>query len=277
MLSTVIVILLADTRTGSTAFGNALIKSGRVQYFGEVLHPQSPAGVGSMYRSITDCTLSNLLDKAFLHQRLDDEIGRLRDESQSVHMMLDIKYHDLDIVPSHPKILGSVPSLLAYFMNRNFWVVHLNRSNRLAAVISEAAVASNGVHHIYETKTPNDSDRPLADVYLDPYTTVTSLIERENSLRCVRTWLQDYDRCIDVDYEAAFLSANGTSSVAALLSKSLDDPSIEFEPRTVHLRERFRQAIANEDQMRRLFLGTRWELHFEEIASNGSYNLDSQE
>jgi hypothetical protein len=275
MLSTVIIILLADTRTGSTAFGNALIKNGRVQYFGEVLHPQSPAGAGSIYRSITDCTLSNLLDKAFLHQTLDEAIGGLRDESQSAHIMLDIKYHDLEIVPSHPKSLGSVPSLLAYFMNSKFWVIHLNRSNRLAAVISEVAAATNGVHHIYETATPSHSTQHVAEIHLDPYTTVTSLIERENSLRAVRTWLQDYDRCVDIDYEAAFLSADGSSSVAALLSKSLDDPSLEFAPRTVHLRERFRQKIGNEAQMRRLFLGTRWELHFEELMSNGNYSLDN--
>jgi hypothetical protein len=264
-----IVVLLADTRTGSTAFGNALISNGRFQYIGEVLHPQSPAGVGILYDHIAGCTLSDLLNTTLIQQRLDDAINRLRGESRSAHIMIDIKYHDLGVIPSHPRVLGTVPPLLAYLMSREFWIVHLNRSNRLDAVISQEAAVTNRVHHIYETETAGQSDSSMAEIFLDPYRTVTALLERENSLTTVRSWLQDYSRCVDIDYEAAFLSPNGASLVTTLLSKCLDDPSLEFEPRTVHLKKRFGYKIANEDQMRRLFLGTRWELSFEESASSG--------
>jgi hypothetical protein len=267
----VIIVLLADTRTGSTAFGNALIKNGRLQYFGEVLHPPSPAGFGTLYGSIADCTLNDLLNKPVIEKRLDDAISRLKDESLSPHIMIDVKYHDLNIIPSHPRGLGTAPPLLLYLMSREFWIVHLNRSNRLDAVISEAAAAANHVHHIYEEESPPTSDPHMTEIYLDPYQTVASLLERESSLKTVRNWLQDYDRCVDIDYEAAFLSPKGASLVAALLTKCVDDPTLEFDPRTVHLRERFKYVISNEDQMRRLFLGTRWELSFEESTSSGSY------
>ena len=264
-----IVVLLADTRTGSTAFGNALIKNGRLQYIGEVLHPQSPAGVGILYDSISGCTLHDLLNTSLVEQRLDEAIERLRSESRSAHIMIDIKYHDLGVIPAHPRVLDTAPPLLTYLMRRKFWIVHLNRSNRLDAVISQEAAVVNRVHHIHETEASDQSDRSVAEIRLDPYTTVTTLLERENSLATVGAWLQDYDRCVDIDYEAAFLSPNGASSVTTLLSKCLDDPSLEFAPRTVHLKKRFGYKIANEDQMRRLFQGTRWQLNFEESVSSG--------
>jgi hypothetical protein len=268
----VIIVLLADTRTGSTAFGNALIENGRVQYFGEVFHPPSPAGVGLLYGSMADCTLSDLLNNSLVEQRLDDAIGRLSGESLSAHIMIDIKYHDLRLIPSHPMGLGTAPPLLVYLMSRKYWIVHLNRSNRLDAVISEGAAANNHLHHIYETETPSQSDLHISEIYLDPYRTVTSLLDRESSLRSVRDWLQDYDRCVDIDYEAAFLSPNGANSVGELLSKCIDDPSLEFHPRTVHLKDRFKYKIANQEEIRRLFHGTRWELNFEESTSSGSYS-----
>ena len=220
-----LIIMITDTRVGSTAFGNALANGTDSIFHGEVLSPDaynnSDTGLPDTIKKLT---ILESLDDAALYASLDEYFINLsRDRAVNI---IDLKYHDLFILPSHPYQNTSPPSLLRYLISRNFHIIHLNRVNKLTATLSAVIASRSKVHHLLI-----DSPSPTVDINFEGialYDVVKATYDRIESHDQFRRWLSQGLLVLDVEYEAIYTSGDAVLSLINFLRQCWGCNGIEF-------------------------------------------------
>lgn len=214
------VLLVCNTRTGSTAFGNALSASNPgVMFTGECFNPtavnQPDSFVGwilsnniSAYRFLAE-------KKAVAHEYLDwvtnTVTGRI--------LLLDLKYHDTLAFMPNPSLLDFPPVIFAALKDLGGSVIHLVRQDKFASSISEVIANRSNFFHLVK-----GGEKPKIESFEIPWLDLEAQIRlryfHEASVR--RQLGNSLVDSIEIKYEDVFGTNN--TRVMEALGTALEEP-----------------------------------------------------
>jgi len=206
------IILLCNTRTGSTAFGSALEASnGDIWFAGEVFHPD---GLFVKWLEEHDVSaLSFFLEKQrVLGEFLVDCSARYPNKA----LLIDVKYHDtLGLMPT-PALYDFPPALLSAVRDLEGRVLHLKRKSRFDSAISQVMAGISKVHHVRVGESLPDFAAQLGQVVIDPLALARQIRHRiYHELIATRQLINSGCKYIDVYYEDIFVE-NESNALATL-------------------------------------------------------------
>lgn len=236
------VVVIADTRVGSTALGSGLGNGSTIQFLGEILYPQEIASPRHLYGHVVRADLRRMaMDRRYSFEVLD----RYFDADHwapSATYVADIKYNDFRIIPEHPWGVLSRPLLLDYLVGRSIPIIHLNRRNKIAAALSAYVAMGSGVLH---STSPQNGESVSLEI--DPVMLASEIKAREQSHVLVSSWLANESCVSDLDYEALFADG-GKEWVDGTLRRICGAES-DFQPKIKKLSDTRRLTISNESAL----------------------------
>jgi len=270
-------ILLADARSGTTLLGDAVSRSFRVVWPGEIFHDEF-ANARLDFRS------SEKISERFSFFNFRHEVFKTRPElsmpspaNQSLLLreyleylkscepagryLLDVKYASWHHLEPYWRTLQSRPHLLKEAMRLHLPLVHLKRSNLFALYCSQQLATETGVWHVYQ-------ERPASDVRLtlDIPRCLRELDLIRSSQRMFDHWLAGYAH--ELEYET-LISADGFSTQVEQTFTQVYGIAPAEPLSTVHWKVTppLRHIVVNKDDVLSALRGTDFQKMAEEVLS----------
>lgn len=216
------VLLLCDTRSGSTAFGHALADSNPGFTFGgELFNSSAVTQVWSFPFWLTERRVSATRLATDKLGVIGDYLSDLLGSCHLPVMVLDVKYHDLPSLLPAPALPTAVPTLFELVSRLDGLVLHLVRRDKGRAALSEIAAVHRGVFHL-----PDDTATPVPEpIYVDLETFLQQVRLRAlHEILVRRQLVQSNCRCLEIAYEDVF--GERQDEVLAALGEMLAMPVI---------------------------------------------------
>jgi len=222
-----IYVVVADTRTGSTAFRNGLKSDFCV--IGEVLCATGWEDQDTNFfywLNVVECKLMRLpLSKQEIRGLVEGWFSYLHAKFPDVRILLDVKYHDFHDLLACPRSVISCPDVLSYLFECYIPIIHLKRENKLEASLSGLVASKRGFFH-----SENEvSDNSL--IYVEPGLAVADIQGRLDSEFLFDHWLHKYGGKIDIFYENMF---NGNKLSSDTYNRLKDFFCFDFEFNTTN-------------------------------------------
>ena len=214
------ILLLCNTRSGSTAFGHALADSNSGFTFGgEIFNPAAVAQVWSFPFWLTEHQVSATRLATDRRGVLRDYLSDLLGSCPLQAMVLDVKYHDLPSLLPTPALASAVPIVFELVAEMGGVVLHLVRRDKARAALSEIAAVHRVVFHL-----PDNADAPVAE----PITVDREAFIQQVRMRALHETLARQQlalsecRALEIAYEDVF--SERQSEVVATLGETLAMP-----------------------------------------------------
>lgn len=241
------IVLLSVQRSGTNFLRRVLGSHPAIDpLFGEIFDPNHIGNELSFFHFYERAVATNpslcLPDQRIL--AFENYIEFLDKKVQSEYYMLDIKYNSIRQLESYWS--GSREVLAQYIIDKQWPVIHLIRTDLLAAIFSQLRARQTGV---YVTKAQNYRD--TSSVTIDAAQMIEGVAQRR---RLIQQYRRDFGgaRILEIAYEDLIDAPNGISeSVMVKLCEFLGVPD-EFSrtPETTKLITRpMSQAIQNYDEV----------------------------
>lgn len=252
-----LIIILCDTRVGSTAFGRAL-ESDALSFHGEVLYAGNPGGefiqeLSQMRIEGHEARESNIKDFSIYLKRYIS--------STKAHA-LDIKYHDIYSIPKALHRPSAGPPIIHLIKQQAAVIIHLNRKSRFRAALSELIAQQTSVYHISQSETGPSQRHSIS---IDVQSLFEKSKDRELCFRIAQRWIHEYPHCLELFYEDLFLSDTAQKDAIRSLRQITGCEGITFHPRTQKISGLLNIKIDNIDEILSNSKDTVWQSDAERL------------
>lgn len=142
-------LLVANTRTGSTALGAGLSESNESFFAsGEVFNPSAKQQSEAFFSWVRDNQISAY---EFMNNKLGvtkNYLNWVDNLHEASHLLLDAKYHDLLMFMPCPSLFDFPPVLFLAAKDLEIPIIHLKRRDKFESSLSELVAAHTNVHHV---------------------------------------------------------------------------------------------------------------------------------
>lgn len=209
------IVIMSDTRSGSTALCQSLEASGVCKCVGEVFHTQISDSLFSFAsnnyftwlkttQTRTDSAFHTDHESQMFEQKrlLVNFIRYLTVKSHHAYVFVDIKYNSCHHMTAPWQHINETPFMLSIIKEQRIPIIHLIRLNSVARALSEALAIQTGRWHVTnKSRTGSLSDDP---VYLDPAEIYQKTIRNSEEVSLFRRFLRGYGLHIELYYETLF-------------------------------------------------------------------------
>ncbi|WP_010138999.1 sulfotransferase family protein [Oceanicola sp. S124] len=209
MPQTDLIFLLGRHRSGTTVFRDLLERCGGLNCH-EIMSAKLEAErgfYGYVARRVAE-------DPKWVwpirHQRLfADYIEELRGLARGRHLLLDLKYWGLNLIPVSEDVTGARPFLVDFIDTRDSPVIQIVRRNKLRLITSEALLNASGKWFAAAGEGPDVGEKPKVSL---PVASLPAEIERLIGLdTAIRAMLAPLSNAHELTYEEMF---SGTGDFA---------------------------------------------------------------
>lgn len=244
-----LMMLLANQRSGTNALRSALRTDPTIADAREIFSRTNPRGAHVTFAELIRESPAFIPDRTTLRTFFD----RLLEELQQTHSpgqlgLIDIKYNSFGPFNPYGWRVSEEPYFLTYFKRRKLPIVHLIRRNMLAAYVS--ALRAVKTQHWHQTAASAE-EVPAYRIYLEKREFIGALKIRVEELRLMKSFVQSYERHIEIYYEDLFegdsLSESIRRSISELAAHPIEGP-LQTEHRKIPWQ--WQEAILNFDEMK---------------------------
>jgi hypothetical protein len=217
MCNNKIILLLANQRTGTGALGTILDQTPQYAYLGEVLHPNNVNTDEFNYWRFLNAEVKSCVfeDKQInCIPNLEAYLSFIQSKTQGKTPILDIKYDQTHIfnTPHHSPL--TTPTLLLYFINQGYPIIHHKRDNLLKMFVSAKLAEMNNIWHA--SKNDNLQHNRIA-------IETKGLVQHLNYVKRIVSYfdsqLSGYIKTINTKYEDLFVSKENDLAVYNLCNQ----------------------------------------------------------
>ncbi len=247
------VFLIAQQRSGTTAFRGLLRHSEFVDDFGEVFHPLSIDNEQNFFRFRLEYGRLRPWDvptRQAMSEMFADYIDHLGSLAGKAFYVADVKYNSVHHLNADWQVPFGEPNLLKLLKSNEHHVIHLVRDDAFAMFFSERFAAATGRWHYGR----NDrSTPPQEQVRIDRDRFKRFQADLADARERIDSFLRTYPRSLTLHYETLFDGLRLSDSAHDAISRFLDvelESNLQSEVRRTPVD--MESAIENIDEVRDL-------------------------
>lgn len=271
-------ILLADARSGTSMLGDAVSRSFRVVWPGEIFHDEfanpkldfrSSEKVGErfsffnfrhqVFKTRPELSMPSPANQSLL---LSEYLEYLRSSEPAGRYLIDVKYTSWHHLEPYWRTLHSRPYLLKEVMRLGLPLVHLKRSNLFSLYCSQQLAAKSGVWHVFEDRSGSEHRLVI---------NVSQCVSELDNMRLTQSmfdqWLSGYP-VHQLKYENLIGSEGFSKEVVQTFAGIFGTASV-LPLSTVYRKVTppLREVVANRDEVLSALRGTDFQAMAEEALS----------
>ena len=209
------ILIISKQRAGSNLLRNMLKSTANIRNFGEVMYPTTrgwPGNFNDWYEGRYGNSIPLNRSAEMIEAIYSEYLSHLADLYP--HFVIDIKYDSFMTISPSSYTVVDVPILLKLFMQRQYLIIHLTRSDRLAHLASRILSDSTGCY----TLDSKSSSRPkISPIQINPELAEIMVNDYEKEISLFDWWVRHYDKVVQLDYET--LSEPSVEARSSLLQE----------------------------------------------------------